>query len=241
MKEKLSEIVEKRESKTGLYFDYFIQVLILVSIVSFSFETLPNLSSEEQLILHYIELVCVVIFTFEYLARLLLAPQKGKFVFSFYGIIDLLAILPFYLSFGIDLRSVRILRFLRLFRLIKLARYNTAMHRFALAFKLIRQDLIMFGAVALVLIYVSAVGIYYFEHTAQPEIFTSIFSSLWWSGITLTTVGYGDVYPITVGGKIFTFIMLMIGLGIISIPSGMISSALTEARRLINEEQNTSK
>jgi voltage-gated potassium channel len=95
----------------------------------------------------------------------------------------------------------------------------------------------MFGAVALVLIYLSAVGIYYFENSAQPEQFSSIFSSLWWSVVTLTTVGYGDVYPITVGGRIFTFVILMIGLGIIAIPSGMISSALTEARRLEEPEK----
>lgn len=237
MKKQLSDLVEKRESKAGLYFDYFIQILILISIITFSIETIPDLSDSDLKILHYIELICVVIFSFEYIVRLVLAPKKIAFIFSFYGIIDLLAILPFYLSFGIDLRSVRVLRFLRLFRLIKLARYNSALYRFSLAFKLIRQDLIMFGAVAIVLIYISAVGIYYFEHSAQPEVFSSIFSSLWWSVITLTTVGYGDVYPITIGGKIFTFAMLMVGLGIISIPSGMISSALTEARRIINEDK----
>lgn len=237
MKKQLSDLVEKRDSKAGLYFDYFIQILILISIITFSIETIPDLSDSDLKILNYIELICVVIFSFEYIVRLVLAPKKIAFIFSFYGIIDLLAILPFYLSFGIDLRSVRVLRFLRLFRLIKLARYNSALYRFSLAFKLIRQDLIMFGAVAIVLIYISAVGIYYFEHSAQPEVFSSIFSSLWWSVITLTTVGYGDVYPITIGGKIFTFAMLMVGLGIISIPSGMISSALTEARRIINEDK----
>ena len=79
------------------------------------------------------------------------------------------------------------------------------------------------------LIYFSAVGIYYFENEAQPEYFTSIFDSLWWAIITLTTVGYGDVYPITAGGKVFTFFILMIGLGIVAIPTGIISSALTRS------------
>lgn len=98
----------------------------------------------------------------------------------------------------------------------------------------------MFSVVSVILIYLSAVGIYYFEHSAQPESFSSIFSSLWWSVVTLTTVGYGDIVPITVGGRIFTFVILMIGLGIIAIPSGMISSALTEARDLEKMRNNTS-
>lgn len=231
MKDKIENIVESRETKAGRYFDYVIQALIFLSIVSFSIETIPDLSEDTRQTLYYIEVVCITIFSIEYLARIYLAKNKLKFIFSFFGLIDLIAILPFFLSFGFDLRSARILRFLRVFRLLKLARYNSAIQRFLVAFKMIREELIMFGAVALILIYLSAVGIYYFENEAQPEQFSSIFSSLWWSVVTLTTVGYGDVYPITIGGRIFTFVILMIGLGIIAIPSGMISSALTEARR----------
>ena len=160
----------------------------------------------------------------------MLNKKKLKFIFSFYGIIDLLAILPYYLSFGFDLRSARVLRFLRLFRLMRLVRYSKAINRFSVAFKMIKEELVMFSVVSVILFYISAVGIYYFENAVQPETFSSIFSSLWWSVVTLTTVGYGDAVPITIGGRIFTFIILMIGLGIIAIPSGMISSALTEAR-----------
>jgi voltage-gated potassium channel len=116
-------------------------------------------------------------------------------------------------------------------------RYNSAIERFSLAFKLIKEELTMFSLVSFILIYLSAVGIYYFENTVQPEAFSSIFSSLWWSVVTLTTVGYGDVIPVTIGGRIFTFIILMIGLGIIAIPSGMISSALTEARDIEKAER----
>ena len=92
--------------------------------------------------------------------------------------------------------------------------------------------------VTLVLIFITSAGIYFFENKAQPELFTSVIHSGWWAIATLTTVGYGDVYPITMGGRIFTFIILMIGLGIIAIPSGMISSALTEARAMEKEEEN---
>ena len=236
MKEKIDKIVETRESKSGLYFDYFIQVLILLSIASFTVETIPDLEPQTVYFLERFELVCIVIFSLEYLIRLYIAKSKMRFVFSFYGIIDLLAILPFYLALGFDLRSARVLRFLRLFRIIKLIRYNKAIRRFQNAFIMIKQELIMFSVVSLILFYLSAVGIYYFENSVQPEAFSSIFSSLWWSVVTLTTVGYGDIVPITIGGRIFTFIILMIGLGIIAIPSGMISSALTEARAIEKEE-----
>jgi len=232
MKKKIDQIVESRETKAGLYFDYVIQVLILLSVLAFTIETIPTLEQSTIDLLNIFEYICIIIFSIEYLIRLYIAKKKLKFIFSFYGIIDLLAILPFYLSFGIDLRSARMLRFLRLFRLIKLVRYNRAIKRFSVAFKMIKEELIMFSMVSFILIYLSAVGIYYFENSIQPEVFSSIFSSLWWSVVTLTTVGYGDVVPITIGGKVFTFFVLMIGLGIIAIPSGMISSALTEARSL---------
>ncbi|WP_459209713.1 ion transporter [Aquimarina rhabdastrellae] len=237
MKAKIDRIVESRETKAGLYFDYIIQVLILLSIVTFTIETIPDLKAETRTLLNHIETVCIILFSIEYLIRIYIAKNKFKFIFSFYGLIDLIAILPFYLSFGIDLRSARILRFLRVFRLVKLIRYNRALRRFNLALNLIREELIMFSVVSVILMYLSAVGIYYFENEVQPEAFSSIFSSLWWSVVTLTTVGYGDVIPITVGGRIFTFIILMIGLGIVAIPSGMISSALTEARNIEKKEK----
>jgi voltage-gated potassium channel len=93
---------------------------------------------------------------------------------------------------------------------------------------MVKEQIFLFLFTTLILVYFSAVGIYYFENQVQPEHFSSIFESLWWAIITLTTVGYGDVYPITVGGKVFTFFILMIGLGIVAIPTGIISSALTK-------------
>jgi voltage-gated potassium channel len=113
---------------------------------------------------------------------------------------------------------------------MKLARYSSAMNRFTRAFKIAKEEIILFSVVTLMLLYLSAVGIYYFENEAQPEAFKSIFHSLWWASSTLTTVGYGDVYPITNGGKVFTFIILMIGLGIVAVPAGLLASALSKAR-----------
>ena len=229
MKQYIKNIVEFNNNRASKIFAIFIQCLILLSIITFSIETIPNLTPETKSILYIIEVFCVVVFTVEYILRIYVADSKPKFIFSFFGIIDFLAILPFYLAFGVDLRSLRALRFLRLFRILKLVRYNRAMNHFTTAIKSAKEEILLFLFITLILIYFSSVGIYYFENEAQPDHFSSIFDSLWWAIVTLTTVGYGDVYPITVGGKVFTFFILLIGLGIVAIPTGIISSALTKS------------
>ncbi|WP_294043331.1 ion transporter, partial [Thiolapillus sp.] len=169
--------------------------------------------------------------------RIYVANNKIAYIFSFYGLIDVLAILPFYISSGVDLRVLRIFRLLRLFRILKLFRYNQAIGRYHRAFVIAKEELVLFSAVSMILLYLSSVGIYYFENTAQPEQFKSVFHSLWWAVVTLTTVGYGDIYPVTVGGRIFTFIVLMVGLGIVAVPAGLVASALSQA----HSEENTDK
>jgi voltage-gated potassium channel len=211
-------------------FDFAIQGLIIASLVCFSIETIPGISDSTRNMLRAIEIGTVGIFTLEYSARVIVADNRLSFIFSFYGVIDLLAVLPFYVSTGLDLRSIRALRLLRIFRILKLVRYSKAMQRFAMAFRIAREELLLFLFVTLILFYLSAVGIYYFEHDVQPNEFSSVFSSLWWAVITLTTVGYGDVYPVTIGGRVFTTLILLLGLGIVAVPAGIISSALGKAR-----------
>ena len=228
---KLKRIIQETDTRAGRTFDWSVQFLIIFSIVVFSIETLPDLNEKTLRLLRYIEYITVGLFTIEYVLRILVATPRRNYIFSVWGIIDIAAILPTYLAIGVDLCAIRALRLLRLFRLIKLARYTKAIDRYRSAFLKVREELIIFGATMLVLLYLTAVGIYYFERDAQPEHFSSIFSSLWWAVITLTTVGYGDAYPITVGGRIFTFGVLIIGLGIVAVPSGLIASALTQAIR----------
>ena len=230
--QRLRALVEDNSTYSGRLFDYFVQFVIIVSLISFSIETLPNLSSSVRDALRFVEFACVAIFTVEYLLRIFVAQRKLSFVFSFYGLVDLLAILPFYLTTGLDLRTVRILRLLRLIRVLKLVRYSKAIQRFHRAFIIAREELVLFGVVALMLLYLASVGIWYFEKDVQPEAFSSVFSSMWWAVATLTTVGYGDVYPVTDLGKLFTFITLVIGLGVVAVPTGIFASALGEARRL---------
>ena len=228
----LKDVVEQNDTLLGRTFDFSIQLLIIFSLITFSIETLPDLRPATRRYLNIFEIVTVSIFTAEYIVRLVVADNKPQFATSFFGVIDLLAILPFFLSFGVDLRSIRAFRLLRLFRMFKLIRYSNAIQRFHRAFLIAREELVLFLFVTIILLYLAAVGIYHFEHDAQPEIFKSVFHSLWWAVATLTTVGYGDVYPITTGGRIFTFFILLIGLGVVSVPAGLVSSALSKAREM---------
>ena len=228
----LKLILIENQTPWGRRLVLVIHSLILLSLISFSLETLPDLSDEARTVLFTLEVLTVSLFTVEYGLRIWLAERKWAFLTSFYGLIDLLAILPFYLSLGVDLRSLRVLRIFRLFRIFKLVRYSRAINRFHRALLIAWEELILFLLATLLLLYFSAVGIYYCENAAQPEQFASVFHSLWWSVITLTTVGYGDVYPITFGGRVFTFAILLIGLGVVSIPAGLLASALSKAREL---------
>jgi len=228
MIEKLRNIVIENNTKNGRRFDLFIQALILLSLVSFSFETLPNLDEGTKELFNAFELISVCLFSVEYLLRVFLSKNADKYIFSFFGIIDLLAILPFYLASGIDLRSIRIFRLFRLFRVFKLLKYNDALDRVSDAFASVKKELVVFGVATIFLLYVAAVGIYYCENPSQPEQFKSVFHSLWWAVTTLTTVGYGDMYPITVGGKIFTTFVVFIGMGMVAIPTGLLASSFVK-------------
>lgn len=239
MKEKLRIIIEDNTSVKGKVFDYFIQVLILLSLVSFAFETLPNLSKTTTETLNFINLFCVSVFSIEYVLRIYVSKKPLKYIFSFYGIVDLLAILPFYLRMAVDLRMLRAFRVFRVFRALKLVRYNRALRRFHIAAGIIKEELVLFFITTSILIFISASGIYFFENEAQTELFKSIFHSLWWAIVTLTTVGYGDVFPITAGGKIFTFFVLIIGVGVVTVPAGLVASALSKARTIEQKERKS--
>src|SRR5690606_22418389 len=143
-----------------------------------------------------------------FFGRSYIANNKLKYIFRFFGIIDLLAILPFLFAKQFDLRAIRAIRVFRIISALKISKYNDALKRFAVALKMITPELTLFFIFTGIFIFLSAAGIYYFENAAQPQAFASIFHSLWWAIITLTTVGYGDVYPITLGGRAFTFLIL---------------------------------
>ena len=230
MKKFLRTIVEDNTTKKGKVFDFIIQVLIFLSLIAFSIETLPVLPEWIINSLIAFETFCIYIFLAEYILRVFVSKKPFTYIFSFYGVIDFLAIAPYFISSFVDLRFLRAFRIFRIFRVLKLVRYNKAIRRVSLAAKEVKEEVALFLIATLILIFIVSAGIYFFENEAQPDKFQSVFHSMWWTIVTLTTVGYGDVYPITVGGKIFTFFILILGLGIVTIPAGLVASALTKAR-----------
>jgi len=232
LKNKISNVVDNPDTKIGKWFDIIIQIIIFLSLLAYATETLPNLTAKEKLALNIFEAFCISIFSIEYILRIYIAHKKLKYIFSFYGLIDLFSILPFYLGSIVDLRGLRIFRVFRVFRLFKLVRYNQAIERFRIASNIVKEEIILFFVLTLIFVFLSSTGIYYFEHDAQPNVFPSIFHSFWWSIVTLTTVGYGDSYPITLGGKIFTGFVLIIGVGVVTIPAGLVATALGKAREI---------
>ncbi|HZG69028.1 MAG TPA: ion transporter [Herpetosiphonaceae bacterium] len=233
----MGAIIWGRDPALGNAFDYLVMAMILLSLTAFTFETLPTLTPFASEVLGVVELATIVFFTIEYGLRLWTAEDRRAYALGPWGIIDLIAFAPYWLALGIDLRAARMLRLVRLVRLLKLLRYARALDRLTKALSDVKEELIVFGVFACAVLYLSAVGIYFFENEAQPQVFSSIPQSLWWSLVTLTTVGYGDIYPVTVGGRFFTFIVLMVGLGVVAVPTGLISAALQEIRREEAEEQ----
>ena len=148
----LKRIVERSDTPAGVWFDQIALAAILVSLVAFSVDTLPALSSDVRQLLWLVEVVTVAIFTTEYALRLIVADSPRRFALSFFGIIDLIAILPFYLSLGVDLRSIRVLRVLRLLRIIRVGRYMQALDRLQRAGRMVREELVLFLGVSLALI-----------------------------------------------------------------------------------------
>jgi len=242
IKVKIFKLVEKGShgSKINLLFDYFIMSLIVLNVGALILETIPEIKESIGLMLRVFEMLSVVIFSIEYILRIYISdlthPSSNRlmsifrFVFSFYGIIDLLAIVPFYLPFliKIDLRFLRILRLMRFLRILKINRYNSSL---SLIYSVIREkkaELVITGFVALLILFVSSFLMYYVEGEAQPDKFPDILSCFWWAIATLTTVGYGDVYPITGLGKFLSGIIAVLGIGLVALPTGLVSAGFMD-------------
>lgn len=222
LRSKLDEIVE------GPVFSGIIQFLILASAVAFALES--EYVDRYKYYFDIIDWSFFILFGVEYFLRIYTAKNRIGFIFSFFGIVDLLAILPIIIAQIPAFRVLRVLRFLRVFRIFKATRFILAMDRMIEALAEVRREILALIILSSMLVYLAACGIYFFEKDAQPEDFGSIPDAMWWAIVTLTTIGYGDVYPITPGGKVFTAVIALIGIGLIAIPSGLLASVLTEAR-----------
>lgn len=239
LKTSLISIIGSNNNKPSRTFDITIIMVILLSMITFSMGTIPKLDNTLKYYIDLLDNLFIIIFTIEYILRIYITDKKLKYIFSFYGLIDLLSILPFFIGLFYDGQYLKVLRLLRIFRLLKLTRYSKTVSKFGKAFYNSREEFVIFIFITFIIFFISSVGIYQFEHKAQPEAFGSVFQSMWWAVATLTTVGYGDVYPITIGGKIFTTLMLILGLGIVGVPAGIIAASFTEIG--IDDEQNKNK
>jgi voltage-gated potassium channel len=242
LKKRVYEILETSsvDDKATRIDDYFLTVLILINVIAVMLETVDELSSQYSLVFEIIEVFSVIVFTIEYILRLWtcnLSPRfkhpitgRIKFAFTPMALIDLLAILPFYLPMllPLDLRFVRSLRLFRLFRLFKMARYSESLRTVLNVTRSRKEELAISLFVVIVLLVFASSFIYYAEHEAQPEAFPSIPASMWWGVTTLTTVGYGDVYPITYVGRIFGAIIAILGIGMFALPTGILASGFSE-------------
>jgi len=228
-------------------FDIFLISLITLNVLAVILESVAHLHSQWGHIFRVFEWISVSIFTLELFTRIwtsVEAPEtkykhplwgRVRYLLTPAALIDLIAILPFYLSFliAVDLRFMRVLRLLRVF---KLTRYSTAM---TILLNVLRQEAKAFGAalfVLLLLMVFSASMIYLFEHKAQPEVFSDIPNAMWWAVITLTTVGFGDAYPITPMGKLFGAAISIIGIGMVALPAGILASAFSEQLHIRREK-----
>ena len=230
IRQKTGRIIWGTDARFGPAFDTVMIGVILVSIAAMSIATIPGMPDWAYRALDALDVIVIVLFTAEYLLRLWTARNAWRYARSGWGIIDLATVLPFWLTLGGNFQALRSLRLIRLLRIGKLARHVAALERITRTFQLIREELIVFGFLALIVMFIAAVGVYEFEHEAQPEAFASIPHALWFVVVTLTTVGYGDVYPVTLGGRMFTSLILVVGLGVIAVPTGLISSGLSRAR-----------
>ena len=233
---RVRSMLEHPHTKAGRRFAIFIQVLIVLSIIEISLETFPDLPPWATRAFFMFEWFVMLVFTAEYLLRLWSSAHPLRYALSFHGLVDLAVVAPFWLL-GADVRALRSLTLLRLLRVFKLGRYARPMKHFRLAWVLVRDDVIAFAVVVGLFIYITALGVWHFEHPVQPEKFATVFDALWWAVITLTTVGYGDVYPVTVGGRILTMIIVLLGLGLVAVPSGLLASAFQEIRRRERERR----
>ncbi len=224
-------------------FNAFIILLILLNVVAVMLETVHPIYLQYHRMFHIFDVFSVAVFSSEYILRVWSCTHEKKYSHPVYGrikymmsaaaIIDLLAILPFYLHalIGFDLRVLRILRLFRFLRLFRLTSYMKATKLIANVFKSTVNQLMLSFLLAITLVIISSSIVYYAEHIAQPQVFSSIPHTIWWSVVTLTTVGYGDMIPITVLGKIFTSVILFAGVALFALPAGIITAGFLEQSR----------
>ncbi len=245
LRQKVNEVLEiKIRRKRGISFvvNIALSILIFLNTLAIILHTVPSIGIlYDQFFLDF-EVFSVIIFTIEYILRVWSAVERPeyshpfygriKFIFSAWGLVDLLAIFPFYYSYlRTDLGFVRILRLLRILRLFRVSRYFHALRVIQNVVKAKKEELLLSMSFIIFLLLISSSLVFYIEHDAQPTVFASIPDSLWWGVNAMTTVGYGDMHPITPFGKVLGGLMAILGVSIFALPTGIIASGFAEQIR----------
>ena len=242
-KEKLHEIIYEADTPAGKLFDIILLIVILLSVVLVMLESIGSIESKYANILDILEWVITILFSVEYIARIISVKSPKSYVFSFYGIIDFLSIIPKYISLFIlgtnSLLALRALRLLRVFRILKLTRFIGESANFGKALKRSRAKIAVFITFVIVLCIILGTIMYLVENEHDSG-FTSIPRSVYWAIVTLTTVGYGDIAPITSLGQFIASMIMILGYGIIAIPTGIVTSEMTKNEKdlIPNNTQN---
>ena len=228
IKEELYEIVFEADTPSGKLFDLVLLFVILVSVILVMLESVPSIARNYLNILKTSEWIITAIFSIEYALRILIVKKPLRYIFSFYGIIDFLSVIPTYLSLVIvgshSLAVIRVLRLLRVFRILKLTRYTSAGRTLGRALWASREKISVFIFFVIILVVIIGTIMYLVE--GESHGFTSIPRSIYWAVVTLTTVGYGDISPETSLGQFLASIVMILGYAIIAVPTGIVTSEL---------------
>jgi len=230
---RLHDIIFETESPAGKGFDLILIFVILLSVVSVVLESIPVVAARHGSLLNVFEWVITVIFTLEYTVRIWTHPKPFQYIFSFYGIIDFMAIIPTYLDVilagAMTLSIIRGLRLLRIFRIMKITRYSSEGRIIMEALKAARVKILVFLFAVVVIVLIIGALMYLIEGEASG--FTSIPAGIYWAVVTLTTVGYGDITPVTLFGKAIASFVMVIGYGIIAVPTGIVTYEISSVVR----------
>ena len=230
LKDKLYRIIFRSDTPAGKKFDIMLLWVILLSLITVSLETIPSIQEDYNDFLLYLEWLFTIVFTVEYLLRIFCVKNRWLYIFSFFGLVDLITVIPgyFYLyNFETQyLLVIRGLRLLRIFRILKLGRYSGESHVLLKALLASRYKIIVFIGTVFMLVIIIGSLMYVIEGPENG--FTSIPESMYWAIVTLTTVGYGDITPLTPWGKLLASLVMLLGYGVIAVPTGIVTAELTK-------------
>jgi voltage-gated potassium channel len=228
-----------------------ITTLILLNVLAVVLATVEPVAARIGPVLHWFEVFSIAVFSIEYLLRVWSCTAQDRYAHPVFGrlryavtpmaLVDLLAVLPFYAPFliRVDLRFLRALRLLRLTRLLKLGRYSESLRTVTRVIRAKKGQLSVAVFVVAIMLVVASSGMYYLEHDAQPRTFSSIPAAMWWGVVTLTTVGYGDIYPVTTLGKVVGAMIALLGVGLFALPAGILASGFAEELQSQRAEEKT--